>query len=401
MKRKKIAALLMSAVLAMAMLAGCGGTSNTADESTTEAQETEETQTEEEAQTEEAATEEETTEEESGDPLSEITKGYYTYGYEVGDMLMSYYFHFYEEQPVLGNVFYAGMCMNQINFAGTYEVVEESYDYSCAATREDQENGTMTEGTAPYTVYFYDWDGNELDKCGFDGENLYSNMTAITGVGGENVILAHDTDIENSKYADTYAAEAGQIYASYVSEEDATSTVALYHNGRYLDMVNMMVEGSWIMAETEEGYEFTLTPDSDSDTAAVLDVTADFATASYTPVGGTAVALVNNQESGPEVSYTLTGTIAIPGQDGTEADLVGELYADGTVKLTASAFGTDMDVDAGTYTVDESYVYTFEFDHAGELTSTFGDAGAELNYTQAGHEIFGDIDEVLVIGLPE
>ena len=99
------------------------------------------------------------------DPMEAITEGYYTYGYEVGDMLMSYYFHFYEEQPVLGKVFYAGMCMNQINFAGTYDVVEENYDYSCYANREDQEADKKTEGTAPYTVYFYDWDGNELDKC--------------------------------------------------------------------------------------------------------------------------------------------------------------------------------------------------------------------------------------------
>lgn len=30
-----------------------------------------------------------------------------------------------------------------------------------------------------------------------------------------------------------------------------------------------------------------------------------------------------------------------------------------------------------------------------------GDTGAELEYVQAGHEIFGDIDEVLTIGLPE
>lgn len=143
--------------------------------------------------------------------------------------------------------------MNQINFAGTYDVVEENYDYSCYANREDQTADKKTEGTAPYTVYFYDWDGNELDKCGYDGDNLYSNLTAITGVGGENVILAHDTDVANSKYADTYVAEAGQIYASYVSEEDETSTVALYHNGRYLDMVNMMVEGNWTMAETADG----------------------------------------------------------------------------------------------------------------------------------------------------
>lgn len=391
MKGKKFVALVMGTVLGMSMMAGCGSKTDAPAES----------QPETEAVSEAVTPETETQAVSSDDPMEAITEGYYTYGYEVGDMLMSYYFHFYEEQPVLGKVFYAGMCMNQINFAGTYDVVEENYDYSCYSNREDQEADKKTEGTAPYTVYFYDWDGNELDKCGYDGDNLYSNMTAITGVGGENIILAHDTDVANSKYADTYTAEAGQIYVSYVSEEDETSTVALYHNGRYLDMVNMMVEGNWTMAETADGYEFTLTPDSDSDTAAVLDVTSDFATATYTPDGGEAVALVNNKDAGPAVSYTLTGTIAIPGQDGAEADLVGKLYDDGTVTLAASAFGTDMDIDAGTYTVDDSYVYTFEFDNAGELTSAFGDTGAELEYVQAGHEIFGDIDEVLTIGLPE
>lgn len=391
MRGKKIAALVMGAVLGMSMMAGCGTKTDAPAES----------QPETEAVSEAVTPETETQAASSDDPMEMITEGYYTYGYEVGDMLMSYYFHFYEEQPVLGKVFYAGMCMNQINFSGTYDVVEEPYDYSCAANREDQEAGTMTEGTAPYTVHFYDWDGNELDKCGYDGDNLYSNMTAITGVGGENIILAHDTDLANSKYAETYENEVGQIYASYVSEEDATSSVALYHNGRYMDMVNMMVEGNWTMAETADGYEFTLTPDSDSDTAAVLAVTSDFATATYTPDGGEAVALVNNKDAGPAVSFTLTGTIAIPGQDGAEADLVGKLYDDGTVTLTASAFGTDMDIDAGTYTVDDSYVYTFEFDNAGELTSGFGETGAELEYVQAGHEIFGDIDEVLTIGLPE
>ena len=367
MKGKKFVALVMGAVLGMSMMAGCGSKTDAPVES----------QPETEAVSEAVTPETETQAVSSDDPMEAITEGYYTYGYEVGDMLMSYYFHFYEEQPVLGKVFYAGMCMNQINFAGTYDVVEENYDYSCYANREDQEADKKTEGTAPYTVYFYDWDGNELDKCGYDGDNLYSNMTAITGVGGENIILAHDTDVANSKYADTYTAEAGQIYVSYVSEEDETSTVALYHNGRYLDMVNMMVEGNWTMAETADGYEFTLTPDSDSDTAAVLDVTSDFATATYTPDGGEAVALVNNKDAGPAVSYTLTGTIAIPGQDGAEADLVGKLYDDGTVTLAASAFGTDMDIDAGTYTVDDSYVYTFEFDNAGELTSGCGESGAE------------------------
>ena len=162
----------------------------------------------------------------------------------------------------------------------------------------------------------------------------------------------------------------------------------------------MMIEGTWGMEKTEDGYSFKLTPDSDSDTAAVLDVTEDFAKATYTPDGGDAVELVNNKDAGPAVSFTMTGKIAIPGQD-SEADIVGNLYDDGTVTLSASAFGSDFELDKGTYSVDESYVYTFQFDNAGELTSGFGESGAELTYVQSGNEVFGDINEVLTIGLPE
>lgn len=394
MKRKKIAALLLGTALGVSMVTGCG---SQAGKSTAASSGTEQTASSVSAEGTSTSSDSET---ESADPLEAITEGYYTYGYPVGDMQMSYFFHFYPEQPVLGKVFYAGMCMNQINFAGTYDVVEEPYDYSCYASRADQEADKKTDGTAPYTIHFYDWSGNELDKCGYDGENMYSNMTAIVGTGGDNVILRHDTEGENSEYASTYEAEAGQVYASYVSEADASSTIALYHNGRYQDMVDMMIEGTWGMEKTDTGYSFKLTPDSDSDTAAVLEVTEDFAKATYTPDGGEAVELINNKNAGPAVSFTLTGKIAIPGQD-SEADIVGNLYDDGTVTLSASAFGSDFELDKGTYSVDENYVYTFQFDNAGELTSGFGESGAELTYVQSGNEVFGDINEVLTIGLPE
>lgn len=112
-----------------------------------------------------------------------------------------------------------------------------------------------------------------------------------------------------------------------------------------------------------------MTPDSDSDTAAVLDVTSDFATATYTPDGGEAVALVNNKDAGPAVSYTLTGTIAIPGQMEQRLTLSESSTMTEQLLWLHPHSGTDMDIDAGTYTVDDSYVYTFEFDKAGELTS--------------------------------
>ena len=49
----------------------------------------------------------------------------------------TYYFHFYENDPVLGNVYYAGMSNNRINFAGLYEVRELQYDYEVYLSRED------------------------------------------------------------------------------------------------------------------------------------------------------------------------------------------------------------------------------------------------------------------------
>ncbi|MDD7739697.1 MAG: hypothetical protein SOT28_09715 [Fusicatenibacter sp.] len=48
-----------------------------------------------------------------------------------------------------------------------------------------------------------------------------------------------------------------------------------------------------------------------------------------------------------------------------------------------------------------AYTYIFNFDTAGELVSGFDETGAELEYIQPGNEVFGDIDEVLTIGLPE
>ena len=159
--------------------------------------------------------------------LPELAGTYYSYGYEVGTMFMNYYFHFYDEIPGLGKVFHAGMCMDQITFDGTYEVLAEERAYSVALDRPASEAGTMTEGTAPYTVVFYDFDGNELDRCAMDAEHIYNDMAAITGVGGENVALNLDADPENSKFAAQYAGEPAVAFLSLVDPDDDTVTLDL------------------------------------------------------------------------------------------------------------------------------------------------------------------------------
>ncbi len=402
MKAKKIVALLAGASLCVSMLAGCG--SEPASNSSEASDSTQESSAQESGSGE--AEDSEESEEEprqtgSTDPMEMIHQGYYSWTYPVDGMDdMCAFFHFYEEQPVLGAVFYAGFAWNPITYAGTYTVEQTDCPYNVCFTREDQmaDPAVYTEGTAPYTVTFFDFQGNELGKCGYDGEFLY-NDSPVDGTGGGPAKYAHDTDAA-SKYASTYEAELGIAYLDFVAAEEKTSTLTLYHNGRYMDMVNMMVEGTWSMAEAAEGYEYTLTPDSSSDTGAVVAVAADEATATYTPEGGEAVAMVSTVSAGPKAAMEMKGTTPIPGQE-VEAEVVGQLFDDGNVKVTASAFGSVFDLDEGTWTMGEDgYTITFQFKNAGELVSGLGEAGAVLQY-KVTSEIMGEVDTELVISIVE
>lgn len=408
MKAKKLTTLLGAVALAASMLAGCGGdqTASSAPESS-QAVSSQEISSSETAPSSEASSEAESSGESaapaSTDPLEMITEGYYSVIYPVDGMDdMCAFFHFYPEQPVLGSVFYAGFAWNQITYVGTYTVEKIDCPYSCFATRQDSlddsgDGAKKTAGTAPYTVTFTDFDGKELGKCGYDGDVLY-NDCAVTGTGGENMYFLHDVDPE-SKGKATYEGEKGIAYMSFVAE-DPTSTLAIYHNGRYEDMVNMMVEGTWQMEESADGLKFNLTPDSDIDTPATLTVSADHATAEYAPKDGEAVAMSNPKLSGPVATMVLKGQTPIPGQD-VQADIIGSMYEDGTVTLVASAFGTEIPLDQGTYVAaDNGYEFTFTFETAGEIKSGLGEAGAVMQY-KAASEMLGDIDTELVISMPE
>lgn len=397
MKAKKIVALLASACLCVSMMAGCG--SEPVSNSSESSESTQESQTEE-SGSEEAEESEEEPQEPAGstDPMEMIHEGYYSWTYPVDGMDdMCAFFHFYEEQPVLGAVFYAGFAWNQITYAGTYTVEQTDCPYSVCFTRDDQmaDPAVYTDGTAPYTVTFYDFQGNELGKCGYDGEYLY-NDSAVDGTGGGPARYAHDTDAA-SKYASTYEAELGIAYLDFVAKEEATSTLTLYHNGRYMDMVNMMVEGTWSMAEGADGYDYTLTPDSSSDTGAVVAVAADEAAAVYTPDGGEGIEMVSTASTGPKAVMEMKGTTPIPGQE-VEADVVGRLYDDGNVTVTASAFGSEFPLDEGTWTMGEDgHTVTFQFKGAGELVSELDpEAGATLQY-KVTSEVMGEVDTKLVI----
>ena len=316
-----------------------------------------------------------------------LANTYYSYGYDVSGMFMNYYFHFYDEIPGLGKVFHAGMCMDQICFDGTYEVIAEERAYNVAMDRPASEAGTLTEGTAPFTIVFYDFDGNELDRCAMDAEHIYNDMAAITGIGGQNCAMNLDTDPENSKFAAQYAGEPAVAFLSLVDPEDDTATLELKVNGKYDDLVVLFVEGTYAMNEDQT--VITLTPDSEDDPGATVTKNED-GTYTYVSTEGDEVTLAEVKPV--EVAYALKGD----GMEGTNADFICNLLSDNTVQLYADFMGNQMDVDKGTYEIDmTTYSFILHFENAGDLTTEGYAADMVLNYKVDDVQPFGAIEQTL------
>lgn len=374
--------------LSMVMVAGCSKKDNE-----------EPTVTETTPSQEPVVTEEPMEAPKSTDPLDMITDGYYVYSFFAegyGDF--THYFRFYEADPVLGSVFYAGFSNNQMNFSGTYTVEKADRNYEVSANREDliAEKEKQT-GTAPYTVTFYDWNGNVIDSCGFDGTILYNDLKQISASGSGPVVYNHDTEGTASKFADTYEAETGVAYLDFVADDDAVSTLTLFHNKTYVDLMDIMVEGTWSMvADTNGGYDYTLMPNDATDTRAVLLVAADQSTGVYTPEGGEAVAMTNTSLTGPKLAYKFDGVYHVE-QYSADANLALKLYEDGNCELIATIFSSEAVIDTGTYVIN-GYTMDFTMEKAGVLQSVLNSDTQELSvpYVAAGTDI-GDIDGILTL----
>ena len=323
--------------------------------------------------------------------IPQLAGTYYSYGYDVGTMFMNYYIHFYDEIPGLGKVFHAGMCMDQITYDGTYEVLAEERAYSVALDRAASEANTMTEGTAPFTVVFYDFDGNELDRCAVDAEHLYNDMKAITGIGGENVALNLDAEPESSKFAAQYASEPAVELISLINPDDDTATLNLKVNGKYEDLIVFFVEGTYAMNADQT--EIILTPGSEGDEGAKVTKNED-GTYTYVSDSGEEVTLV--EVKGVEVVYALKGVVPVPGREDMNADFICNLMSDGTVRLYADFMGNKMDVDLGTYEIDmTTYSFVIHFENAGDLTTEGYAADMVLNYKVDDVQPFGAIEQTL------
>jgi len=378
--KKKIFALLLCLAMMLSLVA-CGGNPQGGDQTETPSQGDNQTETPAQTDDQTDPTQSQVLPAIDKTPAEQIVNSYYAYYYYPSDdFLMDYFFHFYDEVPGIGNVYYAGFALNQIVFSGTYEVVEEPHDYACWATREEQdaaeEGAPAPTGTAPYTVKFYDFDGNLVDSCGFDGQNLYVDMANISGIGAENNVFTLDTDLENSVLANEYANEQAPALLSLVSPDDETATLELLVNGKYNDMVIFFVDGTY--AANDDMTEFTLTPSSDADNGAVVSKNED-GTYIYRSTDGTEVTLA--EAAGVEISWTYKADADIPGIGVLEDSLICELNSDNSVVLYADAYGNRMDIDAGTYEIDmTTRSITIHFDTAGDVTTYTDEAGMHFDY---------------------
>lgn len=164
----------------------------------------------------------------------------------------------------------------------------------------------------------------------------------------------------------------------------------------------MIVEGAWeIETADENGLTIKLIPESASDTPATLTVSADRATAVYTPESGGPMNLTNTASAAPEAQVTLTfaGEVPVPGMEGEMAPMTLSAYDDGTCSISLDIFGNPMEMDTGTYTMaEDGMTINFNFGLAGEIASelNYETFVASVHYVAAG-TIAGDVDTILTI----
>lgn len=291
---------------------------------------------------------------------------YYGYSFSAeGYGTYTFFFHFYEKDPVLGSVFYAGLSNNRINFAGLYTVEEAPYEYACYPDRDTVVgNGEKITGTAPYTIHFLHWNGEEFDSCGWDGEILYNDCQTITGSGSGPMFYHLDTE---GKFQEAYDEEAGQPYLTFVLKDDPSCTVALNHNKTYADMMVYFIDGTWAIADGENGAKvYTLTPFDEDEKPAALTVAADQRAAVYTDAEGAETALNNAEKSAPAALYGSEAAFHVEAYN-VDAAVAATLYDDESCDIVASVYGNSAVIDQGAYTMNADHSITFQFENAGEV----------------------------------
>ncbi|GEM_PF-2960134 len=305
----------------------------------------------------------------------------------------AFFFRFYDADPVLGKVYYAGFTNNKMNFAGKYALVEQEYPYSIFNNREDALAKTNeVVGKVPFTVVLYDWDDKEKGRIGFDGEKIYNaqdkNTAKIYATGSTPYAYVKN----EGSYDEVVKGEMPVAVLEFVADDEVTSTLKINHNHTYTDLVGAMIEGTWTAQEKNGEITFNFKPNDATDSPAVVVVSADKQTATYT-AGNEAAVKMSVPKPAATVAYVFEGTTAT--SYGKEATLTLTAMNDGTFTIVGTIFGNSMEFDKGTYTVVGGYKFAFECEKAGHIDSIIVDRAVHIAYKQSGTKL-GDLESDMV-----
>lgn len=299
------------------------------------------------------------------DPIEALTLGHFVYSFfEAGYGSFTSFFTFYEDDPVLGAVFYYGGSNNRVNTAGTYTVEEVEIEYALYEDRAAKLADEVTTGTAPYTISFYDFDGNLIDQAGYDGEIVYNDMenSLLAASGTNEHYYTHDTD-ENSEFVTIYEGEAGIPYVELVNPNDEAASLSINHNKTYTDLIGeFIVEGTWTVSDGDAGaLEFALVPHDSYDTGATVVLNSDQTAATYTADGSTdTIDLVIPVEGGVDERTLLFDFTS----DKDDRSL--SLFDDGTWEFNIPSMSV---VETGTFTYT-GYTLTLVQEDETEIVAT-------------------------------
>ena len=350
--KKKIVGSLLASVLCVAMLlSGCGNNEqggestnqpgSTADESTKQPGSSEENR-------ENAGSE--------SDGV-QMWDGYYS---DMSTGLLSF-IHFYEDGTYYSFYFGGGVLD-----AGTWMLLDEEMEYSVdegpdgdANTLEDN-----TMATAPQVIEVTSYKSGETIRMAYNEDQICD--ISLAGMANHRNLI-HEADYPYNPSTDELPIELFVFYAN----NNIGSNFILNHDRTFLDATgDVIATGSWEMLGAGS-YSLSFS----DNTTATLTVEADGASGTLAKADGSTVALRDTYGEAAEGADVLV--LRLTAEDAQVGLPMGvtlrlDCYGDNTCKLIVEVaqVGAELEADQGTYTVSETYQYTFNFENAGEIVGT-------------------------------
>lgn len=253
----------------------------------------------------------------------DLTNGVFSYWLEApGRDPMYCFIHFYDT-----GIFYASMFGGKQFALGTYEVVDGEYAY---------QNGDGEDRTAPQSIVMTTQDGNPYCTVGYNAEKGFLEPVSVM----YNAIFSWE------EYNPDLAQENGVALYEFVNPEDEYSMVAINHNSTYLDTVDVLVEGTWTLADDV----YTL-KDDESDDVATLTLKDNGTRADYTAADGTVTELTLKKAAEKKLSFKGSNSEGALGQ----VDAVIDCYDNGEATLVMTVHGSEQAVPGGSWELAADY----------------------------------------------